>query len=91
MPSDCPVAFFPVAIEHMSAHACAITDLGRWRQWLRNATELPPNRQRRRVMLSNEHNEQMSFVCYRVLDMPTPRVSSVEGYALVATRRFGCR
>jgi hypothetical protein len=28
-------------------------------------------------MLSNEH-EQLCFVCYRVADMPTPRVSSVQ-------------
>jgi len=29
------------------------------------------------VMLSNEH-EQLCFVCYRVVDMPTPRVPSVQ-------------
>ena len=28
-------------------------------------------------MLSNEY-EQLCFVCYRVVDMPTPRVSSVQ-------------
>ena len=28
-------------------------------------------------MLSNGH-EQLCFVCYRVLDMPTPRVPSVQ-------------
>ena len=28
-------------------------------------------------MLSNEH-KQFSFVCYRVADVPTPRVSSVQ-------------
>ena len=32
-------------------------------------------------MLSNEHlyavNEQLCFVCYRVADMPTPRLPSV--------------
>jgi hypothetical protein len=29
------------------------------------------------VMLSNEHeHEQLCFVCYRVVDMPTPRVPS---------------
>ena len=27
-------------------------------------------------MLSNEYNKQMCFVCYRVADMPTPKVSS---------------
>ena len=30
-------------------------------------------------MLSNEHSGQMCFVCYRVADMPTPRVPSVQG------------
>jgi hypothetical protein len=34
-------------------------------------------------MLSNEHeheyeHEQLCFVCYRVVDMPTPRVPSVQ-------------
>ena len=29
-------------------------------------------------MLSNEYNKQMCFVCYRVTDMPTPRVPSVQ-------------
>ena len=48
-------------------------------------------------MLSNEHNKQMCFVCYRVADMPTARVSSVQkpctdcvvaiGYPLPATER----
>ena len=28
-------------------------------------------------MLSNEH-KQFSFICYRVADTPTPRVSSVQ-------------
>jgi hypothetical protein len=28
-------------------------------------------------MLSNEY-EQLCFVCYRIADMPTPRVSSVQ-------------
>jgi hypothetical protein len=30
-------------------------------------------------MLSNEHeHEQLCFVCYRVVDMPSPRVPSVQ-------------
>ena len=28
-------------------------------------------------MLSNEHKQLLSFICYRVADMPTPRVPSV--------------
>ena len=38
-------ACFALATGHMSTYMCGITDLTPWRQWLRDAPALPPNRQ----------------------------------------------
>ena len=41
----CLPCCFASAIGHISAYICGIR-LGSWRQWLRDATALPPYRQR---------------------------------------------
>ena len=74
MQCDCPAAFFLLGIEH-NERVCL------WHHWLGplasgDAPALAEQAEER-VMLSNEHNEQMCFVCYRVADMPAPRVPSV--------------
>jgi len=38
----------------------------------------PAEQAEERVVFSTWHDEQMCFVCYRVADMPTPRVPSFQ-------------